>query len=171
MVRYANGRADGLFVKQVLSPETFDVLKPLVNWVERGTAPERIVATKYKGDNPANGVATMRPLCVYPARGTYNGKGDLNEAAGSAPRATTAGSSNTGERAAGGRTVRAGTPALTSSRSASSLLVGPWRGMRKSSSAPCVATSVSARGRRCRGSLQEARPPAETAVPSAAGAG
>ena len=51
------------------------------------------IAMPVRGDNPDNGVATMRPLCLYPARGTYNGKGDLNEAASSAARATTAGSS------------------------------------------------------------------------------
>jgi feruloyl esterase len=62
-------------------PNTFDVLGPLVKWVEQGTAPEQIVATKFNGDNPANGIATTRPLCTYPAVATYKGKGDANDAA------------------------------------------------------------------------------------------
>ena len=52
-------------------PNNFDVLPALVNWVEKGVAPERIQATKFNGDNPANGIATTRPLCVYPAVATY----------------------------------------------------------------------------------------------------
>jgi len=44
-------------------PNAFEVLAPLVQWAERGDAPERITATKYIGDNPANGVAMTRPLC------------------------------------------------------------------------------------------------------------
>jgi feruloyl esterase len=62
-------------------PNTFDVLGPLVKWVENGTAPEQIIATKFNGDNPANGVATRRPLCLYPAVAEFKGKGDPNDAA------------------------------------------------------------------------------------------
>ena len=51
-------------------------------WVEQGTAPEQIVATRYKtGNNPANGVEKTRPLCAYPKVATYSGTGSTNEAA------------------------------------------------------------------------------------------
>jgi feruloyl esterase len=62
-------------------PNVFDVLGPLVQWAERGDAPERITATKYVGDNPANGVAMTRPLCPFPKFAEYKGKGDKNVAA------------------------------------------------------------------------------------------
>src|SRR6266446_3740980 len=62
-------------------PNVFDTLTPLVEWVEQGTAPERIVATKFAGDNPANGVLMTRPLCPFPTFAEYRGKGSTNEAA------------------------------------------------------------------------------------------
>ncbi|GAA2431547.1 tannase/feruloyl esterase family alpha/beta hydrolase [Actinomadura vinacea] len=43
-------------------PNVFDTLTPLTRWVERGTAPTEIVATKYVNDNPAEGVSLTRPL-------------------------------------------------------------------------------------------------------------
>ena len=61
-------------------PNSFDALGALVDWVEKGVAPERIQATKFNGDDPTKGVATTRPLCVYPAVATYKGRGDTNDA-------------------------------------------------------------------------------------------
>ena len=60
--------------------DRFDMLGPLVDWVERGQAPERITAT---ASTPGYfGVAARsRPLCVYPAWARYNGSGDINDAA------------------------------------------------------------------------------------------
>jgi hypothetical protein len=47
-------------------------------WVEKGTAPAEIIATKYDG---RGGGATMtRPLCAYPLVAKYQGSGDSNEA-------------------------------------------------------------------------------------------
>jgi feruloyl esterase len=62
-------------------PNTFDALTPLVNWVEKGIAPETITATKYVNDTPASGVQMTRPLCVFPKVAKYNGHGDTNAAA------------------------------------------------------------------------------------------
>ena len=50
-------------------------------WVEEGTAPKRIIGTKYVGDNPANGVAFTRPMCPYPQRAQYRGSGATTDAA------------------------------------------------------------------------------------------
>jgi feruloyl esterase len=56
--------------------------KALEQWVERGVAPSRIIATKYKTDNaPASGVLRTRPLCPYPQVAVYNGTGSTDEAA------------------------------------------------------------------------------------------
>jgi hypothetical protein len=62
-------------------PNVFDTVGPLVRWVEQGQAPEQIVATKFNGDNPANGVLMTRPLCPFPSFAEYRGKGSTNEAA------------------------------------------------------------------------------------------
>ncbi|WP_431267090.1 tannase/feruloyl esterase family alpha/beta hydrolase [Dankookia sp. P2] len=58
-----------------------NALLALQRWVEQGVAPQRITATKYVGDQPAQGVAQTRPLCPYPRVATYRGAGDPNDAA------------------------------------------------------------------------------------------
>jgi feruloyl esterase len=49
-----------------------DVLGALISWVEGGTAPGSIIATKYTNDNPADGIAFQRPLCPYPQSAVYS---------------------------------------------------------------------------------------------------
>jgi feruloyl esterase len=61
-------------------PNTFDALRPLVNWVENGVAPETITATKFVNDTPP-AVLMTRPLCVYPKVAKYNGSGNTSIAA------------------------------------------------------------------------------------------
>jgi len=51
----------------------------LEQWVEKGTAPGTIVASKYEGDDRSHAVMT-RPLCVYPEVAKYRGADDTNEA-------------------------------------------------------------------------------------------
>jgi hypothetical protein len=54
----------------------------LERWVEQGSAPGKIIATKVKTDrNPASGVARTRPLCPYPQVARYSGSGSIDEAA------------------------------------------------------------------------------------------
>ena len=62
------------------STDRFDMLGPLVAWVERGVAPDSIVAT---ANNPGYfGVAARsRPLCPHPKWARYKGSGDVNDAA------------------------------------------------------------------------------------------
>jgi feruloyl esterase len=52
----------------------------LERWVEHGTAPGPIVATKYKSPDPASGVAMTRPLCPYPEVARYKGTGSADVA-------------------------------------------------------------------------------------------
>lgn len=52
----------------------------LEQWVEKGSAPGAIVATKYEGGDPAKGVKMTRPLCPYPQAAKYKGSGDTNDA-------------------------------------------------------------------------------------------
>jgi feruloyl esterase len=53
-----------------------DALLSLMQWVERGIAPEEIVATKYVNDSVALGVRRQRPLCPFPGQAKYKGTGD-----------------------------------------------------------------------------------------------
>jgi Tannase and feruloyl esterase len=57
------------------------IISILEQWVENGTAPAAITATKYVDDTPAKGVQMTRPLCPYPESVKYNGSGDPNRAA------------------------------------------------------------------------------------------
>jgi feruloyl esterase len=63
-------------------PNAFDMQAVLEQWVERGVAPDQVVATR-----SINGVVDRsRPLCVYPKVAVYSGKGDTNDAASFACR-------------------------------------------------------------------------------------
>jgi feruloyl esterase len=57
-------------------PNAFDMQAALEQWVERGVAPDQIVATR-----AINGVVDrLRPLCAYPKKAVYKGQGDTNDA-------------------------------------------------------------------------------------------
>jgi len=58
-----------------------DLFAALADWVEAGTAPRQVVATRYADRSPAKGVAMQRPLCAYPAKAWWRGAGDTNAAA------------------------------------------------------------------------------------------
>ena len=62
-------------------PNSFSMLGTLDKWVDAGTAPEQILATKYLNDDPAQGVARTMPLCKFPQQAKYQGAGDVNDAA------------------------------------------------------------------------------------------
>ncbi|MEO7644362.1 MAG: tannase/feruloyl esterase family alpha/beta hydrolase [Burkholderiaceae bacterium] len=68
--------------------DQFDMLTSMVNWVEKGQAPDQVIAAARPGVNPdvpaswsSNGKARTRPLCPYPQQVRYKGTGDINEAA------------------------------------------------------------------------------------------
>lgn len=52
-----------------------DMFLALQDWVERGRAPDVIVATKYIDNDPAKGIAAQLPWCPYPAAPRYT-RGD-----------------------------------------------------------------------------------------------
>jgi feruloyl esterase len=59
-----------------------DVAAALEQWVEKGAAPEQVIATKYKiGMNPASGVQRTRPVCAYPKVARWSGQGSSDDAA------------------------------------------------------------------------------------------
>ena len=58
-------------------PSNFDYMTPLVTWVEKGVAPEKIIAHQYQGDREVR----THPLCPWPKVARYQGTGPLEEAA------------------------------------------------------------------------------------------
>ncbi len=69
--------------------DQFDMLTPLVNWVEKGEAPETVAANVRGAGNAAGANADLpaawsanrsRPLCAYPKVARYNGTGDVESA-------------------------------------------------------------------------------------------
>ena len=60
-----------------IGPDQNDAVTAVIDWVEKGAAPEKIVARKL-----ANGAVTRsRPLCPYPQVARYKGQGSTDEAA------------------------------------------------------------------------------------------
>jgi feruloyl esterase len=65
-------------------PEGFKLFDALVDWVEKGKAPDKIIYPHTKGQGMTGGggeAYRTRPLCVYPKQARYNGSGDINDAA------------------------------------------------------------------------------------------
>jgi feruloyl esterase len=58
-------------------PSDFDKMAPLEAWVERGRAPDQLIATRF---GPRGQVEMSRPLCPYPTRAAYDGSGDPRRA-------------------------------------------------------------------------------------------
>jgi feruloyl esterase len=72
------------------STDQFDMLTPLVNWVEKGQAPDSVLARArgagssgaVNADVPATwSPARSRPLCAYPKVARYKGSGSIEDAA------------------------------------------------------------------------------------------
>ena len=55
-----------------------DLLKALERWVEQGVPPEKIIATHYVGNDPANAVQFQRPLCPFPQVAWFKGGDPTN---------------------------------------------------------------------------------------------
>jgi hypothetical protein len=56
------------------STDLYDTLSAMIDWVENGNAPDRIIATGAAFPDRS------RPLCPYPAQAYYNGSGDVEDA-------------------------------------------------------------------------------------------
>jgi hypothetical protein len=56
-------------------PYEEDFLGALVNWVERGAAPDQIMAAAVLKD----GAVRRRPVFAYPVQTRYRGRGDMND--------------------------------------------------------------------------------------------
>ena len=54
-----------------------DAVTAVIDWVEKGKAPERIIASKVTDGQ----VVRTRPLCPYPQVTRYSGQGSIDDAA------------------------------------------------------------------------------------------
>jgi feruloyl esterase len=61
-------------------PDTVDWAAAIDDWVEKGKAPDHVIARKRAGVGAAATVARSRPLCPYPQRAVYNGTGSIDQA-------------------------------------------------------------------------------------------
>lgn len=69
---------------------TFDAIGALENWVEKGQAPDQILASAKGLESKTGGLATTaevtagndrtRPLCAYPKQAKYKGSGSIDDA-------------------------------------------------------------------------------------------
>jgi feruloyl esterase len=72
-----------------VTTDQFDMLTPLVAWVEQGTVPASVTATARGPGNAAGANADIpgtwaanrtRPLCAYPTVARYKGTGSIEVA-------------------------------------------------------------------------------------------
>jgi hypothetical protein len=72
----------GQFAAAGSGDPSYRVGAALQRWVEKGIAPERIIATKYKDDDdPKSEVVRTRPLCAFPLVARYRGVGSTDSEA------------------------------------------------------------------------------------------
>jgi hypothetical protein len=60
-----------------IGPDLHDPMTVIIDWVEKGKAPDSIVASKVIN----NKVVRTRPLCAYPQVARYSGQGSIDDAA------------------------------------------------------------------------------------------
>jgi feruloyl esterase len=60
-----------------IGPDQHDPMTAIINWVEKGKAPESMPASRTVN----NKVVRTRPLCAYPKVARYTGQGNIDEAA------------------------------------------------------------------------------------------
>jgi feruloyl esterase len=60
-----------------VGPDRNDAVTAVIDWVEKGKAPDMLLASKVKD----GAVVRTRPLCPYPQVARYKGQGSIDEAA------------------------------------------------------------------------------------------
>jgi feruloyl esterase len=83
---FAQSNSQGVLGTDIFSTPGFpdpehDALMALMRWVEEGVAVDHIIATTWHNStDPASGVLRQRPLCPFPNKAVYDGKGDVDDA-------------------------------------------------------------------------------------------
>ena len=60
-----------------IGPDRYDAVTAVIDWVEKGKAPDAMIASKVTN----NQTVRTRPLCPYPQVARYTGKGSIDDAA------------------------------------------------------------------------------------------
>jgi Tannase and feruloyl esterase len=60
------------------NPVAAPAMAALINWVEQGRAPDKLIVTKRVGNKPQGAIERTRPLCPYPRLARWDGTGDWN---------------------------------------------------------------------------------------------
>jgi feruloyl esterase len=79
----AGGPGPDVFGEDGISPVNdpqHNIYLALEQWVEKGTAPSAVIASKMEGEGPGAKVKMTRLLCPYPQQAKYKGSGDANDA-------------------------------------------------------------------------------------------
>jgi feruloyl esterase len=79
----AGGPGPDVFGEDGISPVNdpqHNIYLALEQWVEKGTAPFAVIASKMDGEGPGAKVKMTRLLCPYPQQANYKGSGDANDA-------------------------------------------------------------------------------------------
>jgi feruloyl esterase len=61
-------------------PFAFDAISVLEEWVEKGKAPDRVIAVHFPAAAVSGKPDRTRPLCPYPQVAKYNGSGSTDDA-------------------------------------------------------------------------------------------
>ncbi|WP_246623849.1 tannase/feruloyl esterase family alpha/beta hydrolase [Sphingomonas colocasiae] len=56
-----------------------DIFSALIAWTDTGAAPDRIITTKFSGEDKS-AIEMQRPICPYPAKAVYRGSGATRSA-------------------------------------------------------------------------------------------
>lgn len=78
------GDGPNVFGQEGTAPQAdsdHDIFKALVKWVNTGTAPDKVIATKYTNNDATQPILRSRPLCAWPAVAKYKGSGSTDDAA------------------------------------------------------------------------------------------
>ena len=62
-------------------PNHFDALTAVVDWVEKGRAPNKMIASQFPTNQDSGPPVRTRPLCQYPQVAQYSGKGSIDDEA------------------------------------------------------------------------------------------
>ena len=84
MQHCGDGPGPDVFGENGISPVNdpqHNIYLALEQWVENGTAPSAVIASRMDGEGPAAKVKMTRPLCPYPLEAKYKGSGDTSNAA------------------------------------------------------------------------------------------
>ena len=64
-----------------VGPDHFDALSPMIDWVEKNHAPDKIIASQFPGGRTSDPPLRTRPLCPYPKVAQYQGNGSSDDEA------------------------------------------------------------------------------------------